>query len=46
LINVVKGELILMCSYFRGLLSASIASLGRSVDQGHRKLPFYPEQIL
>ena len=24
------GELILICSYFRGLLSASIASLGRS----------------
>jgi transposase InsO family protein len=45
LINFVKGELILICSYFRGLLSASIASLGRSVDRWHRKLPFYPKQI-
>ena len=48
LIQVAKGELILICIYFRGLLNVSIASLGRSSDRLHQKLPFYfyPEQIL
>ena len=30
-----------MYNYFRGLLSAFIGSLGRSIDRLHRKLPFY-----